>query len=147
MEKSLGLHKMPGHVIRRLHQISTQGFQAAAKSAGIDLTPVQYAALEALAANPGSDQASIAALIAYDRATIGGVIDRLATKGLIAREVSKTDRRARVLTLTDQGVALLSRARPVVRELQADILRGLTQDEREMFLALACKAANSGARG
>ena len=40
--------KMPGHLIRRLHQQSTQVFQAQMQAAGFDLTSVQFAALDAL---------------------------------------------------------------------------------------------------
>ena len=53
---------MPGHLIRRLHQISTQVFVARARAAGCDITPVQFAALDALLDHPGIDQASVAAL-------------------------------------------------------------------------------------
>ncbi|WGW04765.1 MarR family winged helix-turn-helix transcriptional regulator [Tropicibacter oceani] len=140
----LPFHQMAGHLIRRLHQISTQTFQMRAKAAGIDLTPVQFAALEAIAANPGVDQASVAALIAYDRATIGGVIDRLQQKGLITRKVSETDRRARVLALTKPGQDQLQALRPIVEALQPDILGGLSAGEQRQFLALAHKAAKGG---
>src|SRR5512145_3184971 len=131
---------MPGHLIRRLHQQSTQVFQAQTQAAGFDLTSVQFAALDAIAEQPGIDQASLAAAISFDRATIGGVIDRLEQKGLLQREVSALDRRARCLWLTREGERLLAAVRPVVEGLQADILAPLTRKERETFLALALKA-------
>lgn len=79
---------MPGHVIRRLNQMSTQVFARRMQEAGIDITPVQFAALDAIKSFPGSDQAGIAAKIAYDRATIGGVIERLLDKGYVERTSS-----------------------------------------------------------
>ena len=75
---------MAGHLIRRLHQISTQVFTKTLQEAGLDLTPVQFAAMDAIAASPGIDQAGVATRIAYDRATIGGVVDLPAQKGLVA---------------------------------------------------------------
>ena len=72
---------MAGHLIRRLHQQSTQVFAQRTQAAGFDLTPVQYAALEAIYEYPGSDQKFVAEQIGYDRATIGGVIERLEKKG------------------------------------------------------------------
>ena len=96
---------MPGHLIRRLHQLSTQLFAQRIRDAGFDLTPVQFAALDALQGHPGVDQASLAQAIAKDRATIGAVVDRLEQKGLVARIVSSRDKRARELTLTDDGRA------------------------------------------
>ncbi len=131
---------MPGHLIRRLHQQSTQVFQARLQAAGVDLTAVQFAALDAIEQQPGIDQASLAAGIGFDRATIGGVVDRLEQKALLLRVVSENDRRARELTLTREGKKLLAAVRPLVEALQADILAPLTAAERRSFQALARKA-------
>jgi MarR family transcriptional regulator, temperature-dependent positive regulator of motility len=105
---------------------------------------VQFAALDAIAEQPGIDQATLAATIGFDRATIGGVIERLENKGLLQRMVSEQDRRARLLTLTREGSKLLAACRPVVETLQADILAPLTAKERAAFLALAQKALGQG---
>ena len=131
---------MAGHLIRRLHQKSTQVFSSKLQQAGVDLTPVQFAALDAIQANPGVDQAHIATLIAYDRATIGGVIDRLEKKGLVTRDVSKRDRRAREVRMTDAGQGLFDKVLPVVSDLQDDILAGLDGDSRSAFLNLITAA-------
>ena len=135
---------MAGHLIRRLHQQSTQVFQAQVQAAGFDLTSVQIAALDAIAEQPAIDQASLAATISFDRATIGGVIERLESKGLVQRAVSEQDRRARLLTLTPEGEHLLAAIRPVVEALQAEILAPLSRAERAIFLALAHKALGLG---
>lgn len=134
------LFGMPGHLIRRMQQHSAQVFKSKCQAAGFDLTSVQFAALDALHHNPGIDQARLAEIIAYDRATIGGVVERLERKGLVRREVSKTDRRARVLAMTTEGADLYATMRPVVEALQADILEQLTEDERQTFLSLSRKA-------
>ncbi len=131
---------MAGHLIRRLHQRSVQVFQAHARRAGLELTAVQFAAMDAIRAHPGIDQARVAALIAYDRATIGGVIERLVQKGLVARKVSPRDRRARELALTEDGARAFAQFLPVVAALQDEILGHLVPAERETFLALARKA-------
>lgn len=122
---------MPGHLIRRLHQKSTQVFQQRVKQAGHDITPVQFAAMDALRGSPGIDQAQVAHLIAYDRATIGGVIERLEKRGLVQRAANPRDRRARLVSLTPAGQDLIDELLPVVRGLQEDILDGLAPGERE----------------
>lgn len=71
---------MPGHLARRFQQIAVAVFLAEVEDAGFDLTPVQYAALATIKANPGLDQVTLAGLIAYDRTTITGVVDRLVQK-------------------------------------------------------------------
>lgn len=133
-------NSMAGHLIRRLHQQSTYVFQTRTQGAGFDITSVQFAALDAISLRPGIDQANLAASIGFDRATIGGVVDRLEQKGLIQRTVSPSDRRARVLELTGDGQELLFHCRPVVNELQGEILGALTEAERASFLELAQKA-------
>ena len=131
--------EMAGHLIRRLNQHSTQVFANRMQALGMDLTPVQFAAMSVIAAAPGIDQARIAAEIAYDRATIGGVIDRLEQKGYIARTVAKHDRRAREVRLTETGATVLAETQPEVSALQNDILAGLSAAERAMFMELARK--------
>lgn len=135
---------MAGHLIRRLNQLSTQVFMHRMQAAGCDLTPVQFAALDAIRANPGLDQASVAARSAYDKATIGGVIDRLEQKGYVERSVSKSDRRAREVTLTNLGGKTYEAILPIVRELQAEILSGLEPEEQGQFIRLATKAIRIG---
>ncbi|WP_238365108.1 MarR family winged helix-turn-helix transcriptional regulator [Mesobacterium pallidum] len=137
---------MPGHVLRRLHQLSTAVFQERIKAAGHEMTSVQYAALRTLAEHPGIDQAGLAARIAYDRATIGGVVDRLEQKGLVERCVSPRDRRAREVRLSEQGQALFDEVRPLVDGLQDDILAGLTDKERAQFLTLGAKVIAAATR-
>jgi len=140
----LDIHKMPGHLIRRLNQISMAQFMEKIAGAGLSLTSIQYAALCAIGDHPGIDQASVAGLIAYDRATLGKVIDRLDARGLVLREVSKTDRRARELFLSADGEALLITAHPLVKAAQPEILSGLNEQEQEQFLTLLQKLIQAG---
>jgi len=133
--------QMPGHLIRRLHQLSTQVFLQQVGAAGFNLTPVQFAALDTLADRPGIDQARLAEAIAKDRATIGAVVDRLQQKGLLHRVVSGRDKRARDLCLSEEGERVVAELRPLVIALQADILPGLTKAEIAQFIQLAAKAS------
>ncbi|MEY8882057.1 MarR family winged helix-turn-helix transcriptional regulator [Donghicola sp. XS_ASV15] len=138
--------KMPGHLIRRMNQISSQVFAMRMQGAGHDLTPVQFAALDAIVAEPGIDQAGVAARIAYDRATIGGVIDRLEQKGFVSRTVSRKDRRAREVNATAAGQAAFIAILPTVIDLQSDIVRGLSESEQAQFLALAQKIIDQNSK-
>jgi MarR family transcriptional regulator, temperature-dependent positive regulator of motility len=131
---------LPGHFIRRLHQLSTQVFTQRVQEAGYNLTPVQFAALDALLHRSGVDQAGLADMIAKDRATAGAVIDRLRQKGLIERTVNSKDKRSRELTLTPEGEAILAGVAPVVVHLQREILPGLDDAEYRQFVELAAKA-------
>lgn len=135
---------MPGHLIRRLHQISTSIFAEEMAQAGFDITPVQYAALSALSVHPGIDQNTLAGLVAHDRATMGGVVDRLERRGYVQREVSPVDRRARVLRLTDKGLTLMFAVAPAVRRVQDAILSPLDAESSAMLLTLINKVTDAG---
>lgn len=137
------LDDLPGHLIRRLQQIAVSAFMAETGAAGFELTPVQFAVLAQLSNHPGIDQATLAGLIAYDRVTIGGVISRLEARGLVARRVSPSDRRARILKLTDEGARYLNSVRPSVFETQDVILKELSPEERETFLVLLRKLTDA----
>jgi DNA-binding MarR family transcriptional regulator len=135
---------MAGHLIRRLHQHSTLTFSARTQAEGHDLTPVQFAALDAVFHHPGVDQAFVAEMIGYDRATIGGVIDRMEKKGWISRTVSSQDRRSRVLSLTSRGKHIHHALLPIVLELQKDILGPLSKEEHDTLIRLMRKIVSAG---
>jgi DNA-binding MarR family transcriptional regulator len=129
-------HDMPGHLVRRAHQVATALFHNHMSDEGIDITPFQFAAMSAINLNPGLDQASVAAWTACDRATIGGVVDRLVEKGYVTRAVSPRDRRARVLEITDSGREVLEQVQQIALQIQDEITLGLTPDEKETLVRL-----------
>jgi len=137
-------NEMPGHLARRFQQIAVAVFLAEVGEAGFDLTPVQYAALAAIKLNPGIDQVTLAGLIAYDRTTITGVVDRLVQKGLLVRNASSRDRRARELQITDAGKRTLRGVTPAVEAAQRTMLGGLTEKEGADLMRLLRKAIAAG---
>jgi MarR family transcriptional regulator, temperature-dependent positive regulator of motility len=136
--------EMPGHLARRFQQIAVAVFLAEVEAAGYDLAPVQYAALTAVSANPGVDQVTLAGLIAFDRTTITGVVDRLVQKRLITRQESSRDRRARELAITAAGRRTLQGTTPAVEDAQRIMLRGLTDREAKDLVRLLQKAIAAG---
>lgn len=133
----------PGHLARRFQQIAVAVFHAEVEAAGSDLTPVQYAALREIGIHPGTDQATLAGAIAFDRATITGVLERLEQKGYLTRRVSPQDRRARLLDLTEAGRRLLERIEPAVLSAQRILLSGLDEVEAAELVRLLRKATDA----
>ena len=125
---------LPGHQIRRLHQIAVAIFLQETEAHG--LTPVQYAAMQAVANTPGSDQRTLAGTVGFDTSTIGGVIDRLEARDLIVRSASPNDRRVRLLTLTDSGRKLLAAAVPSMLQAQERMLAPLPKKDRAKFMRM-----------
>jgi MarR family transcriptional regulator, temperature-dependent positive regulator of motility len=135
---------MPGHLARRFQQIAVAVFLAEVEKIGYDLTPVQYAALAAVVANAGIDQVTLAGLIAYDRTTITGVVDRLVQKGFIGRHENSRDRRVRELKITDAGRRALRGITPAVEAAQRIMVRGLSEREAKELVRLLQKAIAAG---
>lgn len=130
------LTAMPGHLIRRIHQISTAIFAEECAASG--LTSVQYAALKAVRANPDVDATRLSSLIAFDRSTLGDVLERLEAKGWILRSPSPHDRRVKLLRLAPEGSAVLDAVEPDVLRVQQRLLEPLSPADRiEMMRMLA----------
>jgi DNA-binding MarR family transcriptional regulator len=130
------LYAKPGHLIRRCQQIAVALFIEEAGAAGFDVTPVQYAALVAIQDNPGIEATALSALIAYDRSTLGDVIERLVGKALVERTQDAADRRVKRLSVTRAGARLTAAIEPAVERAQARILAPLVPADRRRFLAL-----------
>jgi DNA-binding MarR family transcriptional regulator len=101
-----------------------------------DLTPVQFAALVAIHTHPGIDATRLSAVIAFDRSTLGNVIERLETKGYIERKPSREDKRVKLLYLSETGAVLLRDIMPSVDRAQARMLQSLKPADRKTLLAL-----------
>jgi DNA-binding MarR family transcriptional regulator len=73
----------------------------AVATAGAGVTPVQAKALGAL--SQPTTVKDLAALLGADVSNTSSTIDRLEALGLVAKEVDRNDRRARLITLTERG--------------------------------------------
>jgi MarR family transcriptional regulator, lower aerobic nicotinate degradation pathway regulator len=128
------LYEKPGHLIRRAQQIAWALFME--ECAPFDITSVQYAALFAVRENPGIDATRLSALVAFDRSTLGLVLERLEAKGLIERSGNPKDKRLKLLHLTLQGRRILREIEPAVGRAQKRILAPLKPEQRRQFVNL-----------
>jgi DNA-binding MarR family transcriptional regulator len=128
------LQTQPGHLIRRAQQIAVAIFIE--ECADLDLTPVQYAAMVAIQENEGIDATRLSAQIAFDRSTLGNVLERLEARGFVERFASPDDKRIKLLKLTPQGRSTIRRAEIAVRQTQERILAPLAPKDRRILLEL-----------
>lgn len=131
------VHAKPGHLIRRAQQIAVAIFLE--ECAAEDLTPVQYAVLIAIRDNPGIDATRVSGLIAFDRTTISGVMERLEAKGFVQRQTNAADKRAKVVDITTEGKKLLRTVEPKVERAQQRILAPLSTEEQQALMSLLSK--------
>lgn len=137
MAKSYDFEHAPGHLIRRAHQRAVAVFME--ETAAFDVTPVQFAILNALIDDPGEDQVTLAARVAFDAATSGSVIGRLEAKGWVRRQPDAQDRRRKLIWVTPEGERVALSMKRAVARAQTRILSGLDDAERAQFVALLGK--------
>ena len=128
------VYTAPGYLFRRMQQIAVALFVEECRA--FDLTPVQYAALVAIHTHPGIDATRLSAVIAFDRSTLGNVIERLQAKKLIERKPSPQDKRVKLLYLTRAGATVLGDIMPSVDRAQARMLQPLKAADRKALKAL-----------
>jgi DNA-binding MarR family transcriptional regulator len=131
------VYTKPGHLFRRMQQIAVAIFME--ECGALDLTPVQYAALVAIRDDPGIDATRLSALVAFDRSTLGSVLERLETKELIVRRPTPDDKRVKVLHMTPRGARLLAKAMPAIDRAQERMMAPLAPAERKVMMALLAK--------
>ena len=113
-----------------------------------DLLLPQYGMLVALDDFGPMSQQRIAESLDMDKSHLVGKIDRLASRGLLAREADPADRRRHRIVLTPQGKALVDRIRPIAEESQREALAVLSEEERVVLEALLLRVleAHDGER-
>jgi len=115
---------------RASHGLTTE-FTAALEELGI--SPRDHAVL--FTAMTGEfTQTEIARLVGLDKTTMVVTVDELEAAGLAERRPSSTDRRARVIVVTDAGVRLVLAADEVLERVRNDVLSVLEPDEQRVFL-------------
>lgn len=138
------LHEIPGHLFRRVHQISSAVFAEGCGASGP--TSVQFAALTAIGEQPGVDATRLSSLIAFDRSTLSDVLERLETRGWVVRHPSPCDKRIKPLRLSQAGSHILAEVEPAVRRVQQRLLAPVSAQERAKMVTLLVRLveAHSG---
>jgi MarR family transcriptional regulator, transcriptional regulator for hemolysin len=80
-------------------------------------------------------QNRVAELAALDRTTMVVTVDALERAGLAVRRPSSTDRRARIIAVTEAGERVVAQADAIVAGVYGEILGELPPEERDAFVA------------
>lgn len=143
MATSFDFTQAPGYLIRRAHQTSMAIF--AEELGAYEVTSLQFAILQALIDEPGSDQITVAQRVALDAATSGSVILRLEERGWLRRESSPTDKRRKLLWLTPEGEKMALEMKKPAKKVQQRLLANLTAPEREQLIELLRRVSETAA--
>lgn len=122
-----------GHLLRRANQRHTGIFSARMPD---DLTPTRFAAMARLFERGPLSQNELGRLTAMDVATIKGVVDRLKKRDLVASEKDPGDARRQIISLTEQGLALMRSVLQDARTITRETLRPLSAEESRTLVSL-----------
>jgi DNA-binding MarR family transcriptional regulator len=104
--------------VRRAARHITRFYDACLSESGVRVT--QYAILGHLKHRGPKTMLELADLMTMDRATVGHNLRPLERDGLVTIEVSKTDRRARIVSVTNAGLERIALGRPGWDRAQAE---------------------------
>ena len=110
-----------------------------AQAAPLGLSPGQPKILEFLADYVEHEQKDIADYCEIEPATVGNILLRMETAGLITRHNRPNNRRSLYVSLTPKGSQMAQTLRSVFAEAEAQITAGLTPEERDTLSHLLSK--------
>ncbi|MCB5066464.1 MarR family transcriptional regulator [Streptococcus mutans] len=99
-----------------------------------NITSSQWAVLKLLSCEDDLSQAEISDKLNTDRATCGAVIEKLVSKGLITKTLSKEDRRSYKVKISPQTLVILEKIAPKADDVNNLAIKGLTDDELKIFI-------------
>jgi len=140
-KRSGTLADSPSHLMHRVLQLSLDIY---AEEAGPDgPTQRQYAVMEAVSVKEGLTQTELVRATGIDRSTLADLVARMTAKGLLSRERSVVDARAKAVRLSAEGQALLEAARPRVEAADKRIMALVPKGKRDGFLDLLAELASA----
>jgi DNA-binding MarR family transcriptional regulator len=96
------------------------------------ITPREYCVL-AHALEGQYTQIELAAISDLDKTTMLNTMDVLEREGYAERKPSPTDRRARIITVTDAGAAMVATGSEISDRVHREVLDALPDDQRQVF--------------
>lgn len=85
-------------------------------------------------------QRAMAEYFEIDRAAVSRMLDSLEKKGLVACRSDRENRRADLVELTEKGRAVIATWRKRCGEMEAKLLSGFSEAERQQFSAFLSRA-------
>lgn len=77
------------------------------------------------------------------QSTAAGIVSRLEQKGLVESCGDRTDKRIKLVHLTAAGEICCSKSACEIDKIEASLLRGFSEEERQQFHRLLMKAAGN----
>jgi DNA-binding MarR family transcriptional regulator len=139
-QRGVPMRRIAAPLVRRLEQVCLSMVAEALENSG--LVQLEYALLVFIDDLPGISQHTLSDALGIDRNNVSLLVDKLEERGLLKREVSGADRRARQLTITPAGAKLWRRYRDRIKQANERILSPLKAPEKELFLDMLVRVVD-----
>ena len=80
-------------------------------------------------------QTELARIIGLDKTTMVVTVDELEKSGLAERRPSSRDRRARIISVTEEGKRIVEEGTRIADRVHREVLEALPEGEREVFVS------------
>lgn len=107
----------------------------------------QWKTLACLVAHPGSSQVELAEALEIQPISLVRLLDRMAAQGLVERRAHPTDRRAKLVFVTEAGRALHATMIPVGHDIVRRVTDGLDADAVRRLLDMLTLINTNARRG
>src|SRR6201989_1034181 len=135
------LSDAPSHLIRRCQQY--YGDLYAREAGARELTKQQFMLLAALEQNDGASQTALVEITGIDRSTLAEMVRRMLAKGLLSRERTEEDQRAKPVPISPTGRKALRAARNAADRAEKALLEALPLPERQKFVKALTQIAQA----
>jgi MarR family transcriptional regulator for hemolysin len=120
-----------GFLISDVARLLRAEFDRRTSDAGMGLTPGEARALSALARAGTIRQAVLAERMGIEAMTLSTYLDRLESRGLVSRATDPSDRRAKLVNITEAAHAVMDQIARVGEGIRADMAGHMSQDQIE----------------
>jgi len=129
MEKDDRLIYLTG---RARHQLK-EHIRARLQEKGMKISHTQSGILCLLIEEGALSMTKISKAFDVDNSAITSMVDRLEREGFVSREPHPSDRRVNLITITESGIAEVSKAGEIIKETNEKIKEGFSEEEVDVY--------------
>lgn len=132
-----------GFLITDIARLLRMAVEREIGQAAIPVTPAEARVLAHIARCSGIRQHVLAERMGLSPMSVTGFLDRLERAGMIERGTDPDDRRAKVITLTAAGTALLDPIARAARRARITAFEGISEADQTAFRSIALHLRNN----
>lgn len=132
--RSYDFERSFGYLLHETARLLGKRFDHRARALG--LTRAQCQVLAHLVRNEGINQARLAEFMELEPISLARLIDRMEQAGWVERRADPSDRRARLLYMTDKAKPMFDEILALGQETRAEAFAGLSLEDRERLVDL-----------